>query len=87
MTNYYVCTTRGCIRNQSRRYTREETVKSRGHSTCLECGRPMVRRTRPLKGSNTKRIIGKTIVWPTSNPGRSKSAGRKKTIRKRIYKR
>lgn len=87
VTHYYVCTTSGCNRNQPRRYTREETVKSRGHSTCLECGRPMVRRTRPLKGPNTKKIIGKTIVWPTSKPGRSKYSDRKKTIRKRIYKR
>lgn len=87
MANYYVCTTGGCNRNKPKRYTREETVKSRGHSNCLECGHPMVRRTRLLKGPNTKRIPGKTLVWPRQKPSPSKPAGRKKTIRKRFYKR
>lgn len=87
MANYYVCITRDCGRNQPRRYTRVETVKSRGHSNCLECRQPTVRRRGPLKRPNTKRIIGKTIVWPTSKPVRSKSAALKKTIRKRFYKR
>jgi len=82
---YYVCATPNCGRNKKGHYVREETVRSRGHSTCLECGKPMVRHRRAIKGPNTKR----SIPTPTTSTVRlgSKPVRPKGTNRKRLYKR
>jgi hypothetical protein len=67
MTYYYVCVTSGCKRNKPGLHRKAETVSELGHSLCSECGKPMVRRQRPLKGPNVKLI-------PTNPVGRSKAA-------------
>jgi hypothetical protein len=91
MTIYYVCITPGCIRNvrnNPRLHVKAATVESQGHSRCLECGRSMERRRRPLKGPNVKRIVGKTLGRgkAKASGGAKKPAGRK-VQRKRLYKR
>jgi hypothetical protein len=87
MTYYYVCNTPACVRNKPRLYVQGDTVKSRGHACCLECGRLMERRRRPLKGPNTKRSLGKGLVWRTSTTGTGSKATPRKPFRKRMYKR
>ena len=85
MTHYYVCTTPRCVRNKPRLYVREETVKAQGHVRCLECNRQMERRTRPLKGPNTKRITQKSLGLRNSTAGKGPKATHRKYFRKKWF--
>jgi hypothetical protein len=83
---YYACQTTGCPRNQPRRYVTAATAESSGY-LCQECGQRLTRRTRPLKGTNTKTAIrfrtGSTSRVRTGPKPNVKKGNRKKISYKR----
>jgi hypothetical protein len=51
---YYVCTTNDCPRNKKNYFVTAKKVESLNDDRCRECGQSMIRRSRAIKGRNTK---------------------------------